>query len=63
MATTTTAHAMIIVAVLVAMMTPATARPMTAPMLINTAGKDDDAFASAMKVLEGGRHARAADSH
>eukprot|EP00959_Pyramimonas_sp_CCMP1952_P082059 1714524-Pyramimonas_sp.AAC.1 len=35
---------------------------MTAPMLITLVGNDEDVFVSAMKVVEGFRHARAADA-
>ena len=59
MATPTTVDTIMIVAMMtkVAM---TTARPMTAPMLITPAEKDDGALASVVKVLAGFRHACAA---
>eukprot|EP00959_Pyramimonas_sp_CCMP1952_P380875 7979987-Pyramimonas_sp.AAC.1 len=40
-----------------------TARPLTAPTLIAPTDNNDDALASAMKMFEGVRHARAASAH
>eukprot|EP00959_Pyramimonas_sp_CCMP1952_P183363 3833585-Pyramimonas_sp.AAC.1 len=55
-----TVYAILGAAMMVTMVAMTTARPMTAPMLITPASNDDHVVASAMKVLEGVRHASAA---
>eukprot|EP00959_Pyramimonas_sp_CCMP1952_P416854 8733372-Pyramimonas_sp.AAC.1 len=62
MSTPTVVDTMMKVAMGVAMVAVTTARPTTAPMLITPADNDDGVLASAMKVSEGIRHARANDA-